>query len=347
MDLAAALAEYQNAYEMDTSPLSKLNLADVFQYGGRLEEARLYAQDCLKQNDLSWMANYGIDPVRYKIDIHEILKKTYEGLARAEKYNQPANWREALTRPFRILNYRFQAEVQGHLYRKYSLLSARAYGTNDFSEIHLDSLTHFYNAFEPYTGRANDYLRHARNIEEPIIPESGPSYDLEEGRLLGNGNLVARALNGFDPVWELDQIAQSFIELAGMGRLPPEGKEELYAINPGALLQHGINLEVNLVISGIPAGTENVLRKAIKEAGIIAGSGSTGNAGNGIAGDGSAILRYTLTMSGLNTQEGIIVLELLDRDKVIKRNNISLLSLSSADRAAFSRALGQFIYNGF
>ncbi|MCL2834174.1 MAG: hypothetical protein FWD78_13470, partial [Treponema sp.] len=47
MELPRTLAEYQAAYGMDTSPLSKLNLAEVLMIGGRLDEARLYAQDCL------------------------------------------------------------------------------------------------------------------------------------------------------------------------------------------------------------------------------------------------------------------------------------------------------------
>ncbi|MCL2128362.1 MAG: hypothetical protein FWH38_08910, partial [Treponema sp.] len=73
LDLEGAQADYQAAREIDHSPLAKLNLAQVYQISGRLEEARLYAEDCLKTGDHSWMMNYGIDPVRYRRDIHEIL----------------------------------------------------------------------------------------------------------------------------------------------------------------------------------------------------------------------------------------------------------------------------------
>ena len=83
MELSRTLMEYQDAYAMDNSPLSKLNLAQVFQIGGRLGEAALYAEDCLKAKDHSWMLNFGIDPVRYKRDIHEVLKDTYDGLLQA------------------------------------------------------------------------------------------------------------------------------------------------------------------------------------------------------------------------------------------------------------------------
>jgi hypothetical protein len=45
MDLKRALDDYQEAYGMDSSHLSKLNLAQVFVTGGRLNEAVLYARD--------------------------------------------------------------------------------------------------------------------------------------------------------------------------------------------------------------------------------------------------------------------------------------------------------------
>ncbi|MDR0709831.1 MAG: tetratricopeptide repeat protein, partial [Spirochaetaceae bacterium] len=85
MELPRVFADYQAAYQMDTSPLSKVNLAQAFQIAGRLEEARLYAEDCLESGDLSWMLNYGIDIDRYRRDLHEILYKTYSGLAKTEK----------------------------------------------------------------------------------------------------------------------------------------------------------------------------------------------------------------------------------------------------------------------
>ncbi|MCL2763046.1 MAG: hypothetical protein FWD36_07580, partial [Treponema sp.] len=75
LELEQAQANFQDAREIDPSPLAKLNLAQVYQISGRLDEARLYALDCLKASDHTWMMHYGIDPTRYKRDIHEILHK--------------------------------------------------------------------------------------------------------------------------------------------------------------------------------------------------------------------------------------------------------------------------------
>ncbi|MDR1567016.1 MAG: hypothetical protein LBS48_07025, partial [Treponema sp.] len=266
--LPRALSEYQEAYEMDTSPLSKVNLAQVYQIGGRLEEARLYAEDCLKTGDLSWMLNYGIDPVRYKRDIHEILKVTYKGLEEAEAFAAPGNLKEAVQSLFRTISYRFRAAVHRHLYQKYSLLSAQAYGPG--GETHLEALTQYYNAFESHPLRALTYLRLAREFETPRIPESAAAYDFEEGKLLKKKDRIAETLKDFDPQWERDMIADAYGELAKQerGRESLDAAERLFALNRGALRQKGRGLPAALRIEGTSPKTETALRKAAKAAGV-------------------------------------------------------------------------------
>jgi transglutaminase-like putative cysteine protease len=346
--LPRALAEYQEAYEMDTSPLSKLNLAQVYQIGGRLEEARLYAEDCLKAADLSWMLNYGIDPVRYRRDIHEILKDTYEGLEKAESYTAPASVSEKIRGLFRKAAFRFKAEVHSLLFRKYCLLSAEAYNSGNGLDrnqpagaggTHLDALTQYYNAFEGYPRRAAAYLRLAGVYETALIPESLATYAFEEGKLLGKKELIVQAADQFDPLWERDMIAEAYAELAvGRGTRAErrDAAERLFALNRGVLRQKGIRLPMNLVISG-GAGLQPALKKAVKTAGMDISGGES---------------RYTLTISAGNGGEspgGVISCELYDggRGTVVYRGNITLASLSGKDRALFARALSNGVFNGF
>jgi hypothetical protein len=326
MELSQVLFDYQDAYEMDTSPLSKLNLAQVFQIGGRLEEARLYAEDCLRLKDLSWMMNYGIDPIRYYRDIHEILKDTYKGLEKAEAFISPLNFWERISKPFKVLSYRFKATVHDQLFRKYSLLCARAYGSTDLSKIHLEGLIHYYEAFEPYPHRALDYLRLIRHFEEPLIPESRPAYDLKEGRLLNNAQLIRQSLNNLEPIWELDLIADAYAELAKKRASTLEA-EELFTITRGAMRQNGIMLGVNLVIYGNSAEAR-VLRKLVRQAGIR---------------PLSANARYTLKIA---EEDGIVHYELMDRDRSILYRTANMPS-SAREKALFSRSLGDAIFDGF
>jgi hypothetical protein len=345
MALPRALAEYQEAYEMDSSPLSRLNLAQVYQIGGRLEEARLYAEDCLKTGDHSWMLNYGIDPVRYKSDIHEILQAAYEGLEKAEAFAAPAGGIERLKSLARTLAYRFRAGVHGHLFRKYSLLAARAYAKNSGlagGETHLDALTQYYNAFEPYPSRARYYLEMARNYEEALIPESAPAYDLEAGQLLNRREQIARTIPRFDPQWERDMIAEAYAELAARG--PASGRrdaaERLFALNRGGLRQKGIRLPVELKIEGVSSKTEAALRKAVKAAGMDAAAGLFRAA--------VQAPRFTLNLSAGEKGESIRC-ELYDggRGALVYQGSISLPSLRPSDCGTFAHALGNRVFNGF
>jgi hypothetical protein len=332
MELGRALEEYQRAYEMDTSPLSKVNLAQVFRIWGRLDEARVYAEDCLKAGDQSWMLNYGIDPLRYKRDIHEILGDIYEGLEHAEAFIPSGGFGEKFHSLSRLVSFRFRAAVHRRLFRKYSLLSADAYRIADRDgEARLDALLQYYHAFRPYPRRAVDYLRRARNFEEPLIPSSSSSYDLEEGILLRNRELIRRSLEAFDARWERDMIAQVYGELARMG-----GKEEkidaagrLFAINRGALRQKGIRLQAELRIHGAAPPVASALRKAAQAAGID----TPGNRG----------FRYTLT---LTAGSGGILCELYDEGRGISlvKRSLPLRSLSIRDRAGFSRSLGEAVF---
>ena len=329
MELGRSFQEFQTAYDMDTSPLSKLSLAEIFLYGGRLEEARLYAEDCLNLGDLSWMVNFGIDPVRYQMEIHDILRKTYKGLENSGRFYLPLNFRNRFFNTFRLINYRFKAAVHGHLYRKYALHSAQAYDFNNFNEIHLDTLEYFYKAFEPYPHRAINYLGQARDFELPLIPESVSSYDFEEGRLFRNHSLLLNALEAFDSEWQKDKIAFAYIELAGISRYSRNAAEELYAINPGALLQHNITLEVNLNTE-FP-GSRRLLNRAVTRAGFRIAPAARN-------------MRYSLTVSLFEDQ---MVFGLFDTGTKLKEGSFNGMINNNADAAALSIVLKDLFFSGF
>ena len=358
MELPRALAEYQEAYGMDSSPLSKLNLAQVFQIGGRLEDSLLYINDCLKVSDHSWMLNYGIDPVRYKRDIHEILKDTYEGLLKAESFSLPDFFTagspiESIKSGFRKIAYKFRFDLHTHLFRKYSLLTADAYTDNkkdesygyngDESAIHLEALIQYYNAFEGYSRRAITYLQQARKYEEPLIPGSTPSYNFEEGHILRNKIRIIEAISEFDPIWERDMIASAYTELAGSAVRPgreesQEAAERLFAMNRGAMLRNGIRLPVDLRISGDAAAIKGLLTRTIKAAGLLPVQGGS--------------QRYILTLGSDGNET--VSCELYDggRGIVLLKQNLPLPRMGKRaelreKRAAFTRSIREGIFNAF
>jgi len=227
------------------SEISKINIAQAYQIAGKLQEARSYAEETLSTRDLSWMLNYGTDLNRHYRDLHDILADSYKGLAKSEQ------------NPGRRIYYRFFYLVHDKLYRKYSLSVADAYAKEHQD---LDALLNYYNAFEEYPRINLAYLRRARRFETALIPQSASNYDIEEGRLLGDPELLQRALDQLDPVWERDLIADAYANLALLAAKrrdttsEQDAAERLYALNRGALRQNGISLPVRLDLN-LPAGT--------------------------------------------------------------------------------------------
>ena len=344
LELPRAVAELQEAYQMDISPLSKLNLAVAFKTGGRLREAALHAEACLRSGDLSWMLNFGIDPVRYKRDIHEILRDTYRGLFRAEAFFIPANFRERVQSVSRLISYRFRYAVHTHLFRKYSLLAANAFVHGQ--EIHLSALIKYFNAFEAYPRRALAYLAAARRFEVPLIPQSAPSYDFEEARHMRNRRQRSDALNRtllyFDPLWQRDMMARVSAELARTGRryMRQDAAAQLFFLNPGAMLRNGIRLPVDIQITGELSGSrmERVLRRAARDAGLE----QTRSGGRHI---------LVLRQAG----EGMVSAELRDEWRGIThfRRYLAIPSeqasrrAAAAQRAAFARELQNLVFDAF
>jgi transglutaminase-like putative cysteine protease/tetratricopeptide (TPR) repeat protein len=356
MELSRVFDEYQTAHEIDTSPLSKVNLAQACQITGRLEEARLYAEDCLKLGDLSWMLNYGIDPVRYKRDLHEILRDTYAGLAKTEERAVYGTAREAARGFFKTWYYRYKAVSHRFLFQKYSLTAAGAYGApagaapaEPGSEVWIQ----YYNAFESYPQRALPYLRNARNHEVPLIPAAVPSYDVEEGILLKVRELLVRSIPDFYSQWERYMIADTYGELypllTGKSRRHEraDAAERLYALNRGALRQRGIALPVDLALTVTDAGGEN--------------------AGAGQAAKTERALRRTLQRMGIDTApppadgpdgfpprfrlgiavtggEARCILHDGGRGIDVFRQTIPLASSSRRDLSAFARVLGDLVF---
>jgi hypothetical protein len=291
------------------------------------------------------MMYYGIDPVRYKRDIHEILKDTYKGLLKAEAFSCPGSFKEKVQSLFRKISYQFRFAIHTHLFHKYCLLSADAFdwpgGASDQNgDSRVEQLMQYYYSFENYPHRALTYLRLSRSLEEPLIPLSVPSYDFEEGRLLKNRKILEKSLGEFDPLWERDMIANVYAELASMGKKVErqDAAERLFAINRGALLQNGIALPVQLRVNSLGNrlyGIEGFFKEATRAAGLETARTESP--------------RYTLTLDSSGA-EGLVSCRLYDngRGVAVWEKSFSLpASPSASQKAEFKRALRDGIFEGF
>jgi tetratricopeptide (TPR) repeat protein len=344
LDFSRALGEYEAAYEIDTSPLAKINLAQIYQISGRLEEARLYAEDCLKTGDLSWMLNYGIDPVRYQRDIRDILHKAYAGLAETEKLTPYGRPLEKIRSWFRFISCRFRAAVNRKLYQKYSLAAGNDYeiGKNEGKGLHLDAYIQYYNAFESYPRRALSYLYEARNLEISRIPERQPGYDLEEGVLTRKKSLIIAALEGFDPLWERDMISRSYGELIKRerGAARRAAAEELFALNQGYLRQRGIRLPVELQIRVMGTKNPERMTKRLVAALKKAGFETAGKEPSRFA------LSFSVTEGGGEAGALTGTGELYDRERgvLLLRRSLPIKSPAPGDMGDFIRSFASLVF---
>ena len=348
LELKQSQSDFESAYELDTSPLAKLSLAQIYQISGRLEEARLYAEDCLKAKDHSWMLNFGIDPDRYKKDIHEILFETYEGLAKREAFLPWGRAGEKIRSLFRKISYRYKTAVHRRLYEKYSLAAADSYRAELSSDSPLlDTTLQYYDSFRRYSHRAKLYFYFARDMETELIPASIPSYYVEEGIQFKNTALLEQALAGLNPQWEKILLSYCYREIARLRNSPGQmpAAEELFFLNRGGLIQAGIPLPVNMEVlndtgmdnfSAMRRGEKKLLR-ALSKAGFR-------NANN-VSG---LIPRYQLRLyigfpgEDYSGEQYAVLCELTDvhSSSQVFRHILPLKDFSRAAICDFARSLG-------
>ncbi len=249
MNFKGAMAEYRAALKSDRTPLSKINIAILYQKTGRLDSARRYIENVLSSRDLSWMFYYGTDLERHFKDIHEILADCYEGLVNLERGKPVAGIIPEIKSIFLVLKYRLLGYYHRQKFRSYSISVGKAYlNEKDY----LDAYWEFYKANEKYRDIALKYLYLARRIEIKITPHSRIYYLQEEGKIKKSVELLNESLKGFDGFWEREGIVESLRLMIPLlkGRSKAVKRRErinqLYSLNPGALLQYGFGLPLEV-----------------------------------------------------------------------------------------------------
>jgi tetratricopeptide (TPR) repeat protein len=262
LDFKRALSEYQTAMVKDSTPLSKVNLALLYQSFGMLELARRYAEEVLDSRDRSWMYYYGTDIKRHLQDVHEILADVYAGLARSGRAQPRIGILQVLKWIPRSVEYRLKAYYHRQKLRAYSMEVGRSYLLEGN---HLDAYWEFYRANERYRQVALKYLVLARDLEVQVAPHALHYYQQEEGKIRGSRELLERSIQGLDPFWEREGIFDALHDLIPLLEVKSSTRRQalnrLYELNPGGLLQYGFALP--LVVSRHEPD-DRVLRRCLK-----------------------------------------------------------------------------------
>jgi tetratricopeptide (TPR) repeat protein len=335
LDFRRALEEYELARSRDTTPLSRLNLAMLYQRFGYLELARRYAEEAVAVQERAWMYYFGTDVSQHLKEVHEILWRVYAGLARAELARPVGGPLQRLGRLARSLRHRVLAYYHR---QKFRTLSLRVGGSHLAEGNLLDADWEFFKAGESYRGVALKYLRRAREIEVPLSPGAEAYYLLEEGRLLGDRSLLEAAIAAFDPFWEREAIHEA---LAALAALLPRGSRErseavsrLYSLNPGALPQRGLRLPltVSLPREG-RSGLKAVVRRLHRAVHPVEGRVEDG-------------VRYALGLEWESPE--LITVRLLDRgtgETVFRESFVAPRPLWGRKAAAVARDIAERLYS--
>jgi hypothetical protein len=186
------------------------------------------------------------------------------------------------------------------------------------------------------------YLREARNFETAVIPAAESEYNYKEGRLTRKPALIEKALQGFDPLWERDMIADGFAELIKGGFQAQNFAEDLYRLNHGGLRQQGISLPVQLQLNfedTMQPPPQGRIREMLKKAGIRTTGGN----------DTAPRFVLTLDFEELGgTGPMAVYCGLFDRERgtTLVSRDILLPSPSRRDCAAFARELADAVFGG-
>jgi tetratricopeptide (TPR) repeat protein len=249
MDFRGALEEYQKAFERDSTPLTRVNLAILHRLFGHLELARRYAEEAFGTKDLAWMLYYGTDVSRHYKDLSEILSDVYRGLSRVEATRPTAGPFDRVVALAVSLRDRVISWYYAQRFRLYSLAIGKQYMAEGRWE---EASWEFYKASQPYREVAATYLAKARALETARTPHAEPFYLQEEGKLRGSVELLTRSIAGFDPFWEREATADSLTTLApllarrGETAARRDALNRLYDINPGAFRQEALGLPLSL-----------------------------------------------------------------------------------------------------
>jgi tetratricopeptide (TPR) repeat protein len=286
LDFSSAQAEYQSAYAKDTTPLSKVNIAILLQKSGQLELARRYGEEVLSSRDLAWMVYYGTDVLRHFKDVHELLKDVYAGLALLEAGKPTGGILARISALAAAARDQILSWYHRQRFRMYSIIVGRQYLAEGSFE---DAWWEFYRGNEGYREVAMKYLDMARRLETARSPHAEYFYLQEEGKLTRSPEILRRSIEGFDPFWEKEAIADSLLALTPLLRGEPrrDAIARLYELNPGALPQAGLGLPlaVDFRGTGFQPREKRLILRYLRRAGSECIKGS------------DAAMRYSLTLS--------------------------------------------------
>ena len=256
----AAFAQYLKAFNLDSTPLASMGLADTLIKAGYPNEAAQYMDAIERKTDLSWISNYGTTTDQYRADMHKIRTDIYQFAMNREKRTVVHSLSTLFLKYWDLGKYSVLHWYHDAMNRVMTARVARYYETSErqYNKLTGEGLrvnSFYFMAFNTWHTLSAPYLSRARAIETARIPEAEPSYLYESTHLDGDMARMDGAIATLDPEWERQYLSKALSErIQGMPRLDKAVKlqyiEKLYAIHPAAFVIHDIKLPVSFKYQG-------------------------------------------------------------------------------------------------
>ncbi len=266
--LKNAINSYRQAESMDTTPLSRVDTAEFYRRIGRLDEAIRFIDKVNAEGDDSWMYRYGVDTVRFDMDLTEILSAAWKGKAEVELLTPRWGRGSRIVRFIRAMLWKARGVYNDMRYRA---LTARYVGELKAEGNVLDSEWYAFRLNQGYVHSAMRHLEKARQLETALTPLSIPWYMLEAGIEKEDSSLIEQAFSTFQST-ELEPIERGLKSMAE--NLPRKQRlvdgllTDLYSLNQGGLRQYGLTLPFRInVASASSMRLKRKIRKVLNSAG--------------------------------------------------------------------------------
>jgi predicted Zn-dependent protease len=256
----AAFAQYLKAFNLDSTPLASMGLADTLIKAGYPDEAAQYMDAIERKTDLSWISNYGTTTDQYRADMHKTWTDIYQFAMNREKRTVVHSLSTLFLKYWSMGRYSLLHWYHDAMNRVMTARVARYYETSErqYNKLTGEGLrvnSFYFMAFNTWHALSAPYLARARAIETARIPEAEPSYLYESAHLEGDMARMESAISALDPEWERQYLSKALSErIQGSPHLEKAVKlqyiEKLYAIHPAAFVIHDIRLPVSFEYQG-------------------------------------------------------------------------------------------------
>ena len=194
------------------SPLALLDLVQLSIDQGQNTEGMVFMRelDLRFRKQTEWMTSYGIDSIKFELELMELRTALYKGLLQEQKWLLPITFSESMQRFGALLKYSW---LYWYSLTQQKLLAYQVGKEHYQQGNELDSNKNLYDASDSHSLLKRRFFQQLKSENLSFIPESKDTLLLEEGILERNSEKIEQSLTMLDPKWDADAREKSLYRI--------------------------------------------------------------------------------------------------------------------------------------